>query len=806
MPPKFFKKKTYSKEEEDLSQYTNAKYLIIVESPSKCKKIEGFLGSQYKCIASIGHLREIEGLKSINVKGNFEITFSDTKEKASHIQFMRKVISKFQIENVLLATDDDREGEAIAWHICEIFNLPIETTKRIIFHEITKPAIVSAVGSPIQINMKLVKAQQARQVLDIIVGFKISPFLWKYIYSSKKSSLSAGRCQTPALRLIYDNQKERDGSNGIETEYRTTGHFFPNNLVFQLNHKFTESKEMSQFLELSKLHKHILSTGIQKESIRTPPKPFSTSKLLQTASNILNISPKQTMSLCQLLYQDGHITYMRTDSTKYSKDFLDKASKYISEKWKPNFLGVIDSLENKDSANPHEAIRVTNIEMSAINDKDGVISSLYKLIWKNTVESCMSNAVFKCTPIKITAPNDLHYQYSVEIPVCLGWKAVSEKNALESTSIQNRHASELFYLQSQEKSGEPINYNKIESTITAKYKHSHYTEASLIQELEKVGIGRPSTFSMLVETIQDRGYVKKVNLEGETIKCSEFLLENNVLETIERERIFGNENNKLVIQPIGTMCIEFLTKHFNELFSYDYTKTLEEKLDELCSPSTSTEWFEICKSCNNQIKDLIKPISKLEKQTYKVNDEYDLVFQQYGPVLKGKDSEGKVEYKSIKKDLKLDLEKIKAGKYSIDELIEIKKDYLGKYESNDVLIKSGQYGPYIQCGDIRESIQKIKKPIEQITLEDVLPLLNKNTEFEDISQNKIEAVASKNVLRIIDNDTSIRKGKFGAYVYYKTKEMKTPNFFNLKSFKKGFAVCNISELKDWLKTTYNIPN
>jgi DNA topoisomerase-1 len=624
--------------------------------------------------------------------------------------------------------------------------------------------------------------------------------------------LSAGRCQTPALRLVYDKQQDSSAIPEIEIKYKTTASFFASNTIFQLNRDFREPNEVIEFLELSKTHKHRLSIENQKDLTCSPPIPFSTSKLLQTASNILHISPKQTMSLCQKLYQDGHITYMRTDSTKYSKDFLEKAFHYISEKWKPVYVGNMDSLVNKDTNDPHEAIRVTHIEVGEIvdKDKDNVAASLYKLIWKNTVESCMTPASYKCKLIKITAPNEMLYSYSLEIPIHLGWRTISNKvdsNINTTTSLQSQTSSELFYIESIEKSGEPVKYNKIESIITGTpIKQYYYTEASLIQELEKNGIGRPSTFSLLVDTIQDRGYVKKMDIQGEKRICKEFLLIDHVLETKERERVFGNEKDKLVIQPIGILTIEFLIKYFHTLFSYDYTKLLEEKLDEICSQTTAIEWFEICKSCNKQIKECITPITRLEKQTYKITDEYELVFQQFGPVLRRKDENGNVEYKSIKKDLRLDLEKIKAGGYSLDDLIEIKTEYLGKYENEDVLLKSGKYGLYIEYGENRKTIYNTKDSTHEITLEDVIPFIEKQqADLQEKEGEGSQTTINKNILRTIDENTSIRKGKYGSYVYYKTEKMKTPKFFKTNSFKKGLLVCELSELKEWLKNTYNIP-
>jgi DNA topoisomerase-1 len=785
MPPKKFYK---IKKAEDITFNTNAKYLIIVESPSKCKKIEGFLGSEYACIASKGHIRTIDGLKSIDTKKTFEPMFSIIEEKQSHVTFMQSIISKFSKSNIILASDDDREGEAIAWHICKVFDLPVETTKRILFHEITKDAICEAVRNPTVINMHLVEAQKARQVLDIIVGYKISPFLWKYLYHNKTNSLSAGRCQTPALRLVYDNEKEKKSE--IETKYKTVGNFSSRNINFDLNYEFSESSQVLDFLEKSKKHNHMINIGSPKESKKSAPKPFNTSRLLQVASNVLHISPKETMSLCQTLYQGGYITYMRTDSQKYSKEFLDKTKKYIVDEWeKAEYIGNMDVLENKDINNPHEAIRPTNIEVRNINDENGRMNSLYKLIWTNTLESCMSDAKYKNTMITIDAPLNKKYEHLIEIPLFLGWKKVTEK--MIDTENQNSPSGILLYLKTLETTGKPTTYNKIESTIVVRNKHQHYTEASLINTLEELGIGRPSTFATIVDTIQERGYVKRTDLEGDVIKCSEYKLAENTIASLEREKVFGNEKNKLVIQPLGILTIEFLVQHFSKMFSYDYTKTMEDELDTVSS-GEQKEWSKICKDCLTEIKELSKPIAKLEKQVYAIDDEHEFVFERFGQYIRTKNEDGTFEYKPVKKDMKIDLEKLKGGGYELDELYEIKNDYLGMYEEKEMYIKNGKFGPYVEWGENKESIKKIEKPLDQITMEDVLEIIGKDKK-KDI-----------NILRELNTEYSVRRGKFGSYVYYKTAKMTKPEFYNIKKFPGIALSCEPKELIDWLVTTYKI--
>jgi len=792
MPPKFFKK-TYKKVSEKTStNLSTATYLIIVESPSKCAKIESYLGENYCCIASKGHIRSIDGLKSIDTKKKtYEPTFSIIEEKNAHVEQMKKIISNFSKQNIILASDDDREGEAIAWHICKIFDLPVETTKRIIFHEITKPAILKSIENPTIINMDLVHAQHARQVLDIIVGYKISPFLWKYLYNNRSNSLSAGRCQTPALRLVYDNEKEKESSGGIENKYKTVGIFLQKRIQFELNHEFEKPEEVVIFLEKSKSYQHMLSLSSPKDSTKSAPKPFHTSRLLQVASNVLHFSPKETMNLCQLLYQSGHITYMRTESSQYSKTFLEQAEKYILGEWSSNkYIGDFSKLENNDASNPHEAIRVTHLETKSISNSDDVrLASMYRLIWRNTVESCMADAKYNNIKATITAPDDHQYNHTIEIPVFLGWKVIFDKI---DTEHPNEGTGLNLYMQSIVKANKSVLYNNIDSTVVVRNKHQHYTEASLINKLEDLGIGRPSTFASIVDTIIERGYVKKTNLEGTVTKCTEFRLIDKVIEKTDKEKVFGNEKNKLVIQPTGILTVEFLIQNFEKLFSYEYTKIMESQLD-LVSTGKEKEWSNICGNCDKEIKELSKTIKNVSKQTYVLDNKHELVFQAYGPSIKRTLEDGSVEYLPAKKDMKIDLEKLKDGKYSLDDVIEIKNGCLGKYENEDMFIKNGRYGPYVEWGEKRESIKEIQKPIGEITLSDVENYLSK-------SSGKTE----KNVLRILNDELSVRKGKFGAYVYYKRKDMSKPDFLNIKKFNEGFLTCESDTLIEWLKNTYKI--
>ena len=790
MPPRY--KKTFSKKTKTEFNKENAKWLVIVESPSKCAKIESYLGPDYKCIASKGHIRNIEGLKSIDTKKDYSVKFSILPEKRGHVHTMQSIISQFSKTQIILATDDDREGEAIAWHICDVFELPVDTTQRIIFHEITKTAIQNAVKTPKTVDMNLVKAQHARQVLDMLVGFKISPILWKYLYSDKENSLSAGRCQTPALRLVYDNEIERKNGKGVEYKYKILGNFFSKNIEFQLNKDFTKKEDVLQFMQKSIDFNYEIAIGSPKETINHSPNPFNTSNLLQTASNLLHLSPKDTMGYCQILYQDGHITYMRTESTKYSKDFLTEAKKYIQNKFGEKYIGTLNKLENH-AGNPHEAIRATHIEQSNVSYTDKRIVSLYKLIWSNTVNSCMADAINDVVNVNITAPDDAMYTNKVEIPLFLGWKKNKEFGTANPISEQNTGKGLLLFFETVLKSKSPIVYNSIESIVSFYNKHSHYTESSLIKELENMGIGRPSTFSMLVDTIQERGYVKKTNIEGEKFSCLEYKLIGKKIEELKKEKIVGNEKNKLVIQPIGIIIVEFLTKHFDTMFSYDYTKQMEDKLDIISNGNEV--WNVICSDCNTTIKTLIKPISKLSKEAYKLDEEHEVVFAKFGATIRTKNSSGEIEYKPIKKEVNIDFERLKNGNYKLDDLLDSTQRSLGKYQENEIMIKIGRYGNYLEWGETKKSLNDWDGNLNNIRLDEAIDFIN---------GNGLRKPPNIKIVRVLNDSLIISNGKFGEYAFYKTANMTKPKFLNIKKFKEGFLTCEPHVIIDWLKEKYSI--
>ena len=776
-------------------------HLIIVESASKCKSIESYLGADYKCISCLGHIRTMD--KDIDIQNNFEPKYVIDPEKKDHVAKMRAIIADYNPASIILASDHDREGEAIAWHICQVFGLPVETTRRILFHEVTKPALLKAVANPGLIDMNMVRAQQARQVLDMLVGFGVSPLLWRHVCRNNENALSAGRCQTPALKLVYDN--EQKAKETATKKHRIQAAFFPQNTIFTLDQEFEYNNDVEKFLTESKSWPHIFVAGEQRLAERAPPKPYNTSALLQAANNMMRLGAKETMAACQTLYQLGHITYMRTENRKYAPEFVEKATQYITEKWSAKHVSPVQPI-NTDTNNPHEAIRATNIQMRElvlVGDKASTtIGRLYKLIWLNTVQSCMSAATYNVLPLSISAPFDHTYKNNIEIPKFGGFQDAQDKSdkSLDISDTSDKVSPAdlgAMLLRFHALKGKPVQYNYIQSVPGFSHRHSRYTEASLIQKLDDNGIGRPSTFAMLTDVIQTRKYVEKRDVEGTAVECREYTLRpNSDFEVKTVSKIMGAEHQKLVIDPMGVVVIEFLYQHFSDLFSFDYTKKMEERLDAVASGTEP--WHQVCRECHEEIGRLTKAIDTLEKKAYSVDDNYVVVFQKFGAVLKHKtetQEDGKPVFRPIKKDLTLDMDVLEAGKYTLEDLVEVSGRELGKYSGRTVTLKTGKYGPYVELdGDepLRISLKDVKKPFAQIVYTDVLPVI------------EADQAPSRTILRKLTPDLSIRNGKFGPYVFYKTEKMAKPRFFDLRNFENGFGVCEKEELIAWIRKTHKI--
>lgn len=828
--------------------------LLIVESPSKCATIMKYLGDGYRCVATCGHMRYLDGLNAIDVNKNYKLKFTIMDSKKSQITRIESEIK--MAGRVIIATDDDREGEAIAWHICDMFRLPIETTERIVFHEITKDALEKAIVTPRKVNMNIVTSSHARQILDLLIGYKISPYIWKHISST---GLSAGRCQTPALRLVYDNQREIENrlmhinnvnSNNSKNEnifeYSVCGYFTKLNIPFSLDKRFkpffSEQEknldlELETFLQNSMQSDHVFMCVENDTDVRhlSPPTPFSTSRLQQTASNEFSISPSETMKICQTLYERGYITYIRTTGKSYSAEFIDQTNYYVREKWGDKYVKGGGDKGDIEVQAAHEAIRPTDVtRISLNNDCHALEEKMYKLIWKNALENCMSDYIFSPMVAKINASvanANYAYKFSCQKPIFLGWKALQG-----FTLEQQRHHTMMDYLHNV-RVNSIIPYNKIETNVVITSSlGSHYTEARLIQALEEKEIGRPSTYSTIIEKNMEREYVKKQNVVGMRIECNDYTLVDKVISKTKSWRDFGNENNKLILTPIGKSVLEFLTFHFPVLFSYDYTRHMEMRLDNIASANGGDLKHDlklVCDECVGEIEECIKKIKKDETQ-YRIDDHHIFIIGKHGPVVMysekpfpiheeggcynkylnaGINSEENesIIFKKVKPGLIFD--DLKMGKYeNLSEIIvedSSLERVVGTYGGFSVILKNGRFGKYVVWGKNGENRKSFKcgKNISDISLEEIIRHIENDSNDSNDSIVGIDGVAigetidtTMGIVRTVNDDISIRKGKYGDYIFYKTAQMKKPKFISLKTFKFDYNKCGICDIILWVKT------
>jgi DNA topoisomerase-1 len=910
----------------------SARTLVIVESPAKCQKIEGYLGKdKYQCLASFGHIREIaDGLKSIDVDNEFAIKFAIMSSKQAQVAKLRAAIA--DATEVILATDDDREGEAIAWHLCQVFNLSVTTTKRIIFHEITEPALKAAVAAPRRIDMSLVLAQQARQVLDLVVGYKISPVLWTYV---AHTNLSAGRCQTPALRLVYENYKEIEASTAVMV-YTVSGIFTKLNLTFHLSREI-ESTEDSSTASLERFIEETAaapdsgfraSVGTPKKLTKAPPHPYSTSTLQQAASNDLHLSPKDTMSVAQKLYEQGYITYMRTDSKVYSSEFVAKACDYIRKRFAGAGEGAGDELignlsavsgSSKDAAAAaaaHEAIRPTDISRTLLPQSCHPREHrLYSMIHRNTLESLMAPAIAQSLTMSISSPvavagEPCSYRYTAEQIIKPGWKLVAGGYDAE--------AKEYTYFASLASPGSAAAtattvlsapFKRIMTKCSLRNSKSHYTESGLVQLLEKMGIGRPSTFSSLIDKIQERGYVKLQDIRGKSLECREFVITEPTqggpkkIESKTEVREIGGESRKLVIQPLGIIVIEFLLAHFAPLFEYDFTKDMENQLDEIATGGMV--WHELCYKCWFDVAAQLRELKTrgVVKEEIHIDDRHSYIMGKNGPVIRcrvGADAESdkdedddaaseasdddesgvsetirppnaeekkpKFIFKSVRPDL--EYSKIQRGEYSLAYMLGEAEAHvnegggtvvtaptpvsvagggrlMGQHQGQDVIIKSGKYGAYIVWGSMNLSLKPLlggggggtmaagkkfiykgtaaataaptvnQKTEFDLTLQDVVGFIERNSAPVVVDDGGTGAAAPMEgthyqgqILRTIDENTTIRYGRYGPYIFHKTAKMSKPAFVALKGFPEkhgNYMTCEAAVIREWVEADAAAP-
>jgi DNA topoisomerase-1 len=592
--------------------------LLIVESPSKCKIIEKYLGEKYKVIASCGHFRTLNKLDQIDFN-TMEISYTNDKPKV--IKMLKEEVK--QADEVILATDDDREGEAIAWHICQLCKLPL-TTKRILFQEITETALKRALCEPVTINMSRVNSQRTRQILDLYIGYKISPLLWKYI----QHTLSAGRCQTPALRMIYE-QEQAIKTQSYKTHFIIYGIFTNNSIEFKI-HNHIEQADILPFLEKCKDHTFTITKGEPKKITSSPPSILITSTLQQRASQSLSMSPQQVMKNAQTLYENGLITYMRTDCAVYSDDFIKQINGFIQSEYGTEYIGSIKQNEKK----AHEGIRITHLEIKSIEIEPSV-NRLYDFIYKHTLQSCMSTNIIIQTPYTL----DFGFTYLSNHTHFKGWKILNKDN--------DKSNSWGSYLDNLKK----ITFDKIVAEEKITSQEFHYSESQLIRQLEKEKIGRPSTFTGIIDSIEKK-YVTKGHIKGATVSLNIYELTNNTINESQESKTI-EEDSKLSITELGIKVSEFCHTHFNSIFDYRFTENMETQLDLI--EENKVEWTQIVKDFKVLVDNLL-------------NVNIDV------PIMK---------YKSL---------------------------HCGLWKKNAMVLKDGPHGFYIEYKGQSVSLQKFKTP------------------------------------------------------------------------------------------------
>jgi DNA topoisomerase-1 len=745
-----------------------AKNLVIVESPAKAKTIEGYLGKDYKVSSSMGHVRDLrKGNGAIDIENNFEPTYEVSAEKKDVIATLKKLAA--EAEMVYLASDEDREGEAISWHLKEVLNLNDANTRRIVFTEITKKAILNAMQTPRGIDIDLVNAQQARRVLDRLVGFELSPILWKKI----KTGLSAGRVQSVAVRLVVEREREIEKFEA-KSSFKVTASFDLGNgktLVADLGEKFNTEKEAVEFLESCRKAKFTIGDLQKKPAKKSPAPPFTTSTLQQEAGRKLGFSVLQTMVVAQKLYEAGKISYMRTDSVNLSDDAVQDATRQISTAYGKEFIQTRQYKNKSSSAQEaHEAIRPTDFSLlSAGADRNG--QRLYELIWKRAIASQMADAELERTTASINiSTNPRTLTASGEVIKFEGFLKVymESKDEDESESEEDDHKV-LPPLTV----GQDLKLKEMTATQTFSRHPARYTEPTLVKKLEELGIGRPSTYAPTISTIQKRGYVVKEAREGKERKFKVFSLADDKVTGKDDSEITGAEKNKLFPTNIAMVVNDFLVEHFPDVTDYSFTANIEQEFDEIASGKV--KW-------QKMIADFYKPFHKTVTKT-------ELVERSS---VQNKNRELGIDPKSGKKVYaklgrwgayvqvgenpedgspeKPKFAGLRPGQFieslTLEDALEVMKmpRDLGMFEEKPVVANIGRFGPYVLHDKKFVSIPKEEDPYT-ITPERAVELI----------QAKREADANKLIKAFETNpDIQILNGRFGPYIKAGKKNVKIP--------------------------------
>ena len=737
------------------------KNLVIVESPAKAKTIEKFLGPDFEVLSSYGHIRDLKTKDiSIDFKKQYEPIYEIPTDKKKLVADLKKKVK--ECDTVWLASDEDREGEAISWHLSEVLDLSKKDTKRIVFHEITKNAILSAIENPRQIDLALVDAQQARRVLDRIVGFELSPILWKKI----KPSLSAGRVQSVAVKLIVEREREiRDFK--AESNYKVTALFSAadgSELKAELSKRFTTKEEAQAFLEKCQSAQFTISDVSTRPAKRTPAPPFTTSTLQQEASRKLGFSVSQTMSIAQRLYESGKITYMRTDSVNLSALALNTAKAEITAFAGENYSKVRNyTTKAKGAQEAHEAIRPTYISEHTISGTKQE-KSLYELIWKRTVASQMADAELSKTTITIGISNSAeNFVATGEVLVFDGFLKVYMEGRDDEDEQDNMTLLPAL------KAGDALTYQQIDCTERFTQRPARYTEASLVRKMEELGIGRPSTYAPTISTILNREYVVKADREGEQRTYNVLRLQNNQLADLQQTETVGTEKAKLFPTDTGTVVNDYLQDHFNYILDYNFTANIEQELDLVA------EGKEAWKTTIDKFYQIFHPLietSSKERTEHRVGErvlgidptsgkEVSVKISRFGVVVQigsATDSE-KPKFASLKAGQSLET-------ITLEEALELFKlpRTIGIWEEKEIKASVGRFGPYLAHNGLFCSIPKELDPMS-ITLEESIQLL---TEKRTAEANKVVKVFAE------DNDMRLLNGRYGVYLCKNKTNYKLP--------------------------------
>jgi DNA topoisomerase-1 len=733
-----------------------SKNLVIVESPAKAKTIEKYLGSDFHVLSSVGHIRSIvkktkDGTPPIDVKNNFETVYEVDPEKRKIITALKKQVKAVGPENVWLATDEDREGEAIAWHLCEVLKLDPKTTKRIVFHEITKSAIEEAVKKPRTVDMNLVQAQQARQILDRIVGFELSPVVWQKVPGGK----SAGRVQSPAVRLLVEREREIAGFEG-SSQFRVTALFYHDKQEFkaELKQRFDNEDEARKFLESLKDAKFAVSDVTKSPGTRNPAAPFTTSTLQQEANSKLSFGSKATMASAQKLYQDGKITYMRTDSVNLSGQAIAAATDFIKRLYGPEYSTVRKFKTKSASAQEaHEAIRPTDISLETASNNE-YDQKLYDLIRRRTLASQMSPAKLENTTVTVTiSTRDEVFEAKGQVITFDGFLRVygaPKEEILPPLTVKD-----------------PLGATEISAKQMFAKPPARYTEGSLVKKLEELGIGRPSTYATIIDTVQTRGYVEKGESEGlprEIIMLS--LVDGKVEREVVEEKT-GSTKGKLVPTPAGELIAGFLSDHFKQVVDYDFTASVEKEFDAIADKKLDRN--DMLRDFYGPFHSLIEGSGEIDRSTVGTNREVGVDpksgrtiiarFGRFGPMLQlglAEDDE-KPQFAPLPRGTKLETITLEEAlhAFKLPRLVGQTKD------GQDIKANIGRFGPYIQVGKLFVSI-KPEDP-HDITLEKALELY----------EAKLKSEAEKNIADFGDG-IKVLNGRFGPYITDGKKNAKIP--------------------------------